>query len=217
LKKGTGSELPGENRAKDGGREVQLVALLGDHEHSVLGILAGRLLHDGVVQVRIERHVMGLDAAAVVPAEDVLQLAVDHLEPFQQGIGVGVFLRGGNRPLDVVQRRQQVAQQPEVGIAEAFFGFAGGPLAVVLQFGVAAQGAVFGGFQLGAELRRVLFGRLRLRSVFRLRFRNAFRFRVRSIRSRFNRLVFRHASFSAGLVPLRTVPSPFQRSPSASD
>ena len=53
---------------------VQLVSVLGDHQHGVGRILVGRLLHDGVVEVRIERRVQGLDAVAVMALEHVLQL-----------------------------------------------------------------------------------------------------------------------------------------------
>ena len=76
---------------------------------------------------------------------------MDHLEPIQQRGGVGVLLGRLDRPLDVVQHRQQVAQQRQVGVAELFFEFAGGPFAVVVQFGVAAELAVLGG--LSARLR----------------------------------------------------------------
>ena len=85
-------------------------------------------------------------------AKHVVQLLVHHLEAFQQRGGVGVLLGRLDRPLHVVHHRHQVAQQAQVGVAEPLFQFAGGPLAVVVQFGVAAEFAVLGGFQFGAEL-----------------------------------------------------------------
>ena len=115
-------------------------------------VLAGcssrRLLHHGMMHVRIERRVQGLDPLAVMALQARPPSCwLHHLEAVQQRGGVGVLLGRLDRPLDVVQHRQQVAQQRQVGVAELFFEFAGGPLAVVVQFRVAAEFAVLGGLQ----------------------------------------------------------------------
>ena len=126
----------------------------------------------------------------------VLQLLLDHLEAVQEGRRVGILLRRLDRPLDVVQRRHQVAQQRHVGIAEFVFEFAGGPLAIIVQLRVAADLAVLGGFQLGTQLANCVFrpgscGRLR-RRLLRLGRRSS----RRSCRFVLGRVVFRHGTFS---------------------
>ena len=74
------------------------------------------------------------------------------LMPSNRLAASGVFSAALDRPLDVVQHRQQVAQQRQVRVAAMLLDFAGGPLAVVLQFGLAAQHAVLGRLQVVAQL-----------------------------------------------------------------
>ena len=133
------------------------------------------------------------------------------MKPSSSAAASAFFSAACDRPLDVVQHRQQVAQQRQIGVAEAFFEFAGGPLAVVVQFRRGSAVAVLGGLQFGAKLLPRYLpppgARFRLRAVRgfsrRLRFRS---FRVRGSRFRraaslrVRRIVLRHASFSDGLV-----------------
>ncbi len=94
----------------------------------------------------------GLDPLAVVALEDALQLLVHELDAVQQRRGVGVFFRRLDRPLYVIEHGQQISQQSEVGVAQPLVQFAGGPLAAIVQFRMAAELAVLGSLQFAAKL-----------------------------------------------------------------
>ena len=68
------------------------------------------------------------DPQAVVPRKDLFELPRDQLHAFQQSGHVPRLFRRGDRPLDVVQHRQQVVHQWQVGVAAIFFDLAGARL-----------------------------------------------------------------------------------------
>ena len=92
------------------------------------------------------------DFFALMAFQNALQLPADHFESFEQACRVGRFFRMFDRPLDVVEHGQQIAQNSHVGILQPIFQLPRRPLPIVVQLGLQAQRAVLGLLQFGAEL-----------------------------------------------------------------
>ena len=105
--------------------------------------VAGMLQH-GLVQVRIERLAQGFDPRAVVLASTLSSCCLTSLKPSSRPPPSADSSGGVDRALHIVQHRQQVGQQAQVGIAALVVQFAAGPLAKVLPLGLQSQGAVSG-------------------------------------------------------------------------
>src|SRR5205823_2815793 len=108
------------------------VALLHDLEHGTL-LRLGRLGEQRLVDVRVEAAVR-LDLGEALALESRLQLLMDQTNALLE-LCLFVRLGGGKRPLEVVERRQQLLDQPLMGARDQALLVTRGPLAVVVEVG----------------------------------------------------------------------------------
>ena len=97
------------------------------------GCSSAGLLHDRLMQVGIERLTLSLDLADAVAAQPVQQLFLHESHALSQRSVVASLLGGLQGPVQVVQGREQVLGEREVGVAPLFGPVLGGPLLIVLE------------------------------------------------------------------------------------
>ena len=115
---------------------AELVALLDDVDHrALLGL--GRLRQQRLVDVRVELPVR-LDRLHPVPLEQAGQRAMDELDAFLE-LRLLVLLGSRESPLEIVEDRDQLGDQPLVREPDVLLALAGRSLLVVLEIGGEAQ------------------------------------------------------------------------------
>ena len=92
------------------------------------------------MHVRVELPV-GLDELDAVPLEERCEGAVDETHTFFE-LRLLVLLGSGERPLEVVDHRQELDEQPRVRKRDVLLSLARDPLLVVLEVGGEAQETV---------------------------------------------------------------------------
>ncbi len=106
------------------------------------------------MDVRVEAPV-GLDLREALACERLRELTVDEANAFLE-LGLLVLLGRSERPLEVVEHRQELLHQPLVGARDQALLVTRGPLAVVLEVGRDALEVVQVLVPLGLERRQPL-------------------------------------------------------------
>ena len=114
-------------------------------------LIGRRLLHDGRMQVRVERLAQRFDLLAVMPRQDAFELLRDELHAFEQARRVGASSRP-RRWRDRCCRRPAANRRARAAsrVAALVVHFLAEPLANVFQLGLRRKRAVLGLVQLGS-------------------------------------------------------------------
>ena len=136
---------------------MELVAALNFLQDRIRREILGRLLEDRLVHVWIEWFMQGFDPRAVVPLQHALQHPPHKLETFQQAGRIGILFSGLNRPANIIQDGQEIANERQHRVAALLLNLPVCPLAVIVHVGQAPQNSVAGLVQLRPQLRNRAF------------------------------------------------------------
>ena len=109
-------------------------SLLQNLQHSI-GRLRRRLLHHGLVKIRIERFALGLDARDAVPLQNVQHLVLNQRHALHQRTTLACLLGRHQRTFEVVEDRQQIQSQRPVRVTPFLGDVALGALLVIFKVG----------------------------------------------------------------------------------
>ena len=118
---------------------VKLVARLDDGQYGVWFVAFAYLLHHCFVMGGIKMLPFSGNRLAMMALQELFQLLLHHPNAFQERRGVGVFSGGFGRAADVIDDRQQIAQQVDFRVLPLIVLLAAGALAIVLQLRLSAE------------------------------------------------------------------------------